>query len=65
MMLRYNNMEEEPGIRMIRETFDARFIRSLVEMNPDRLYYCGPSSIEHTIRKVEAESKRPNTFFYI
>lgn len=55
MMLRYNNMEVEPDVRMIKETFDRRFIKSLIEMDPDRIYYCGPSAIEHTIRRVEEE----------
>lgn len=65
MMLRYNNEEKEPRIRMINSSFDANFIRTLLEKQPDRLYYCGPPSIEHTIRKVQAESKRQDIFFYI
>lgn len=53
MMLRYNNMENEPDVRMIKETFDEQFISSLVKMEPNRIYYCGPSSIEYNIRKVQ------------
>lgn len=34
-------------------------------MDPDRIYYCGPSSIEHTIRKVEEESQMRGKFYYI
>ena len=64
-MLRYNNMEVEPDVRMIKETFDRRFIKSLIEMDPDRIYYCGPSAIEHTIRRVEEEENYKGTFYYI
>ena len=65
MMLRYNNMEAEADVRMIKESFDKQFIRSLVSMEPDRIYYCGPSSIEHTIRNVEEEGNLKGKFYYI
>jgi ferredoxin-NADP reductase len=37
---------------MITKFFDRAMIEELVNKKPDRIYYCGPSSIEQTIRKV-------------
>lgn len=38
---------------MIKEFFDKRLIEEVLAENPDRIYYCGPPSIENVIRKVE------------
>lgn len=52
MQLRYNNNDSEPGVQMITKYFDKTFIEDLAKQKPDRIYYCGPPSIEQTMRKV-------------
>jgi hypothetical protein len=50
---------------MIKEFFDKKFIQELLAENPDRMYYCGPATIEKIIRKVEGEGEYKNLFYYL
>ncbi len=51
---------------MVKDSFDRAFFKSLLEEEmPDKIYYCGPSSIEYTMRKLESELEGPSKFYYV
>jgi len=51
---------------MIKDSFDRSFFKSLLEEeNPDKIFYCGPSNIEYTMRKLESELGINNKFYYV
>lgn len=66
MMLKYQNNEIESDVTMVKDSFDRAFFKSLLEEEmPDKIYYCGPSSIEYTMRKLESEMEGPSKFYYV
>lgn len=51
---------------MIKDSFDTAFFKCLLEEeSPDKIFYCGPSNIEYTMRKLEAEMGLENKFYYV
>lgn len=53
MMLKYQNNEIESDVRMVKDSFDRSFFKSLLqEQSPDKIFYCGPSNIEYTMRRL-------------